>query len=73
MLVQQFGNRLRFLRSLKNFTQCQLAEEIGISVQHLGRIERGNSAPSFSLLGRICQVLGVEPAQQLINAQMPQS
>lgn len=61
-LAKDFGNRLKELRSLKNLTQAQLAERSGLSLQYLGRVERGLSAPSFSAMERLCRALDTEPA-----------
>lgn len=41
-----FGRRLRAFRKLKNWTQIELAEEIGVSVAVIGGLERGTRAPS---------------------------
>ncbi len=61
-LAKDFGNRLKELRSLMNLTQAQLAERCDLSVQYIGRIERGFSTPSFSVMERLCHVLDTEPA-----------
>jgi PAS domain S-box-containing protein len=61
-LAKDFGNRLKELRSLKNLTQAQLAERSGLSLQYLGRVERGLSTPSFNAMERLCRALDTEPA-----------
>ncbi|MBC8121496.1 MAG: helix-turn-helix transcriptional regulator [Gemmatimonadaceae bacterium] len=58
-LKQQFGRRLRVLRVLRDITQEQLAERCGVSVDHLSMLERGINGPSFDLLERLADVLGV--------------
>ncbi len=61
-LAKNFGNRLKELRSLKNLTQAQLAERCGLSLQYLGRVERGLSTPSFTAMEGLCRALDTEPA-----------
>ncbi|WP_028574051.1 PAS domain S-box protein [Desulfonatronovibrio hydrogenovorans] len=76
MLTMEFGNRLKFLRSIKNMTQAVLAEKAGISLQYLGRIERGISSPSFKVIHKICRALNTEPASLFLftsaKAPIPQ-
>ena len=43
-------------------TQARLAEDSGISVDHLSKIERGLSSPSFAVMERIAAGIGVHPA-----------
>ena len=59
-LRKKFGKRLRQIRRYKDLTQEQLAERVGVSVEFIGYIERGQSAPSFETLEKIAEVLEVE-------------
>lgn len=59
METEQWGRRIRAFRKLKGFTQARLANELGISLSHLGEIERENRAPSEDLLSKICATLNV--------------
>src|SRR5262245_50962665 len=59
MLRSRFGKRLRYLRRLRDLTQEQLAEAVGISVEFLSNMERGVNAPSFETLERLGEVLQV--------------
>lgn len=61
-LAMVFGRRLRFLRTMAKMTQARLAEESGISIDHLSKIERGLSSPSFVVIERLAEVMGVRPA-----------
>lgn len=54
-----FGRRLKHLRKQKNFTQEQLAEVTGLSVEFLSNIERGINAPSFETLEKLAEALEV--------------
>ncbi len=56
-IARQFGSRIRYLRILKKLTQNQLAEQCDLSSKQIGRIERGDSSPSFAVLEKLCQVL----------------
>jgi len=56
----KFGKRLRKLRRNKDLTQEQLAEQIGVSGDFIGQIERGLRSPSFENLQRLSEVLEVK-------------
>ncbi len=56
---EALGKRLRAYRKLKNLTQQELAELLGISIAIVGGIERGTREPSKDVLGKISLVLGV--------------
>lgn len=56
---EALGKRLRAYRKLKNLTQQELAELLGISIAIVGGIERGTREPSKDVLGKISRVLGV--------------
>ncbi|SMP76791.1 PAS domain S-box-containing protein [Desulfonatronum zhilinae] len=60
-VATQFGERLRFFRTLKRLTQAGLAEKVGLSLKQISRIERGTSTPSFTLLEKLCRVLNIAP------------
>lgn len=53
------GNRIKALRSTKNFTQEQLAEKIGVSRQKYARIEKGTNSITLDILSKIAKVLDV--------------
>ena len=61
-----FGARVRFLRASRRLTQETLASALGITRQHLCRIERGSSSPSFDTLQKICDILEIEPANLFV-------
>jgi transcriptional regulator with XRE-family HTH domain len=56
-LQQELGRQVRLHRERSGLSQVDLAEAIGRSVQMLGRIERGRSAPSLDTLEEIARVL----------------
>lgn len=53
------GSRIKMLRRAKNFTQEQIAEQIGISRQKYARIESGANNITLEILSRIADILGV--------------
>lgn len=53
---------LRTARRLKDITQAQLADAAGVDPTTISDIERGkNTNPSWSVVKRISDALGVEP------------
>jgi transcriptional regulator with XRE-family HTH domain len=56
---QRIGPAIRQLRQQQGLSLSDLARRAGISVSYLSRLEKGRSVPSFTLLSRIGQELGV--------------
>jgi transcriptional regulator with XRE-family HTH domain len=56
---QRIGPAIRQLRQQQKLSLSDLARRTGISVSYLSRLEKGRSVPSFTLLNRIGQELGV--------------
>lgn len=61
-ITEVFGRRLRASRKERRLTQDQLAEAISMSVDMIGRLERGTAQPSFETLARLCSALDVDAA-----------
>lgn len=40
-------------------TQAALAEQLGVTVEHLRGVERGSRSPSLALLAKVAVVFGV--------------
>ncbi|HEU5423662.1 MAG TPA: helix-turn-helix transcriptional regulator [Nitrolancea sp.] len=57
---QRIGPAIRTLRQEHHLSLSDLAQQTGISVSYLSRLEKGKSVPSFTLLYRLAQVLGVD-------------
>lgn len=55
---KKIGAKIAALRKDRNMTQEQLAEKIGVTVQHLGAIERGKANTTLNRLDRIADALG---------------
>lgn len=58
-LLQLIGGRLSRLRLSKNLTQGQLAEQAGLALRTVQRLERGEAATQLSGFVRVCRVLGL--------------
>jgi transcriptional regulator with XRE-family HTH domain len=58
-LLQLIGERLARLRLAKNLTQQQLAEQAGLSLRTVQRLELGETATQLSGFIRVCRVLGI--------------
>ena len=56
---KDLGNRIRKIRKEKYMTQFTLAEEIGVSPNFLGDVERGDKSPSLETIVCIANVLDV--------------
>ena len=64
-----FGANLRQLRLAKGFTQEQLANELGIEISQISRIDRGVVNTSFSTLYSISKVLNVDISELFVFNQ----
>ncbi|MBM1310359.1 helix-turn-helix transcriptional regulator [Sulfitobacter mediterraneus] len=58
-LKQNIGLRVKTARTQKGLTQAQLAEAIDKAFETISNIERGKTAPNFSTLADIANVLGL--------------
>ena len=57
-----FGASLRHHRKRLGWSQVRLAEEAGVSLETVARVERGITGASFEMIEKLGQVLGVRPA-----------
>ena len=53
------GERIKALRNAKNFTQEQIADQIGVSRQKYARIESGTNSITLDILSKVAEVLDV--------------
>ena len=65
------GERLKAARSKKNYSQEEVAEMIGMSAFHLGRIENGKKNVYLHKLALWCDVLDVPIEEILTGAVTP--
>lgn len=59
-ILISFGGNLRQLRLAKGFTQEQLANELGIEISQISRIERGVINTSVTTLYAIAKTLKID-------------
>ena len=50
--------RIKAARAGKDWSQQELANQVGVSRQTISAVEKGNYNPSVDLCIRICQALG---------------
>jgi transcriptional regulator with XRE-family HTH domain len=54
------GSKIGTARKNKNLSQTELAKQIAISPQAVGKWERGESLPDITTLNRLAEILGVD-------------
>lgn len=59
-ILINFGKKLRLIRLAKGFTQEQLANELGIEISQISRIERGVINTSVTTLYSISKILDID-------------
>jgi len=59
-LRRQVGALVRHHRELAGLTQAELGDKIGKALESIGRIERGEVAPSLMTLDELATALGIE-------------
>ena len=60
METKMIGNKIAEARKKLNMSQAQLAEQLFISAQAVGKWERGESMPDIVTLNRLAAILGVD-------------
>jgi transcriptional regulator with XRE-family HTH domain len=64
-LRESFATNLRRLRAAKGLSQDNLAHEAELSRSYLNKLEHGRFYASLKTLGRVADVLQVEPVELL--------
>jgi transcriptional regulator with XRE-family HTH domain len=67
-LKRNIGQRVKAARLQKGLTQAQLAEAIDKAFETISNIERGKTAPNFSTLADIADVLGL-PMREFFDGE----
>lgn len=65
---QQFGHRVRELRTAAGLSQEALADHCGFARSYMSRIERGDANPSLDALQKLADGLGVAVADLFTSA-----
>lgn len=64
-LDSRLAQRLAALRTERNWSLDELAQATGISRATLSRLERGETSPTASLLGKLCSTYGITMSRLL--------
>ena len=64
-LRETFATNLRRLRHAKGLSQDDLAYEAGISRSYLSQLEKGRFYASLKIIGKLAEVLRIEPVEML--------
>ncbi|MFA7274052.1 MAG: pentapeptide repeat-containing protein [Crocinitomicaceae bacterium] len=57
---KSIGDKIATARKKMNLSQAQLAQQVSISPQAVGKWERGESLPDITTLNRLAEILGVD-------------
>ena len=68
--AKTIGERARASRTALGLNQAEVAEQVGMSAEVYGRLERGAMLPRVPTLLRLCEVLRVTP-NGLLAAEVP--
>uniref|UniRef100_B0SV48 Transcriptional regulator, XRE family n=1 Tax=Caulobacter sp. (strain K31) TaxID=366602 RepID=B0SV48_CAUSK len=68
-LKEVMAINLRRLRHAKQMTQEELADHAGLSARYIGAIERADKSASVTVLGKIAEALGVDPADLICQSE----
>lgn len=67
-----FGANVRNNRKAKKLTQEALAERIDVSMETIGKIERGAAAPTFATAEKLATALDVHVTALFGNQSLPE-
>lgn len=67
---QRIGARIRLERESRGWSLTELAERAGVSRAMIHKIERGESSPTASLLGRLSGAFGISMSMLIARAEM---
>ena len=69
MVAQAFGTAVREARLLQGKAQEELAHAAQIERSHMGKIERGEHAPTLPMILRIAKALELSSAELLYGTE----
>lgn len=69
-LNQRIGGRIRIERESRGWSAVDLAERAGVSRAMIHKIERGESSPTATLLGRLSGAFGISMSTLIARAEM---
>ena len=58
-MKKEIGRRLRYIREVKNLSQAEMGNSLGIQYQHVSKYERGESVPTWENLTKLLELYNV--------------
>ena len=58
--MEKIYENIRKIRTIKGFSQQNMADELGVSQRHYGRIEKAGVNVTYSTICKIADILGVK-------------
>jgi transcriptional regulator with XRE-family HTH domain len=58
--AKSIGNKIAEVRKKNGLSQAELAQQVSISAQAVGKWERGESMPDITTLNRVAAIFGVD-------------
>ena len=65
------GYNIKFYREKSKLTQTELADKINKNIRTLQKYEKGDIAPTFNIIKKIAEILGVSPYDIVRNTKAP--
>ena len=63
----EIGIRIQQARNAAGMSQPELADQLGVTSQHLSAVETGRTGTSFEVVGSICKILSISADQIVIG------
>ena len=70
MNQQKIGKFISERRKIKNLTQMELAEKLGVSNRTISKWENGNSLPDYSIIHELCETLDISINELLSGEEL---
>lgn len=70
-LSKIIGRHIKRLRKQRGWTQTELADQLNMSLDMVGRMERGQASPSLSTLSHLARAFDTQPEYLLVDDFMP--
>jgi transcriptional regulator with XRE-family HTH domain len=58
--MKDIGDLLKFKRMEKKYTLENVAKLVGVSINYISKLEKGQSTPSDEIIVRLSEILGIE-------------
>ena len=66
MVKDRLGNRIKYLRNEKKWSQEELGEKAGLTYKYIGQIERAEVSPSLETLEKLAKAFAM-PVNKLLD------